>query len=43
MKHALKAAAALLGTIAAGVILNYFIKALGCLMIYISENYNVPL
>ena len=43
MKQTLKAAAALLGTIAAGVILNYFIKALGCLMIYISETYNVPL
>ena len=39
----LKATAALLGTIAAAAILNYFIKALGCLMIYISENYNVPL
>lgn len=43
MKQTLKAAAALLGIIAAAVILNYFIKALGCLMIYISENYNVPL
>ena len=43
MKQTLKAAAALLGTITAAVILNYFIKALGCLMIYISENYNVPL
>lgn len=43
VKQTLKAAAALLGTITAAVILNYFIKALGCLMIYISENYNVPL
>ena len=43
MKQTLKAAAALFGIIAAAVILNYFIKALGCLMIYISENYNVPL
>ena len=43
MKQTLKATAALLGTIAAAAILNYFIKALGYLMIYISENYNVPL
>lgn len=43
MKQTLKATAALFGIIAAAVILNYFIKALGCLMIYISENYNVPL
>lgn len=43
MKQTLKAAAALFGFIAAAVILNYFMKALGCLMIYISENYNVPL
>ena len=43
MKQTLRAAAAIIGIVAAGVILNYFIKALGCLMIYISENYNVPL
>ena len=43
MKHTLKATAAIIGIVAAAVILNYFIKALGCLMIYISENYNVPL
>lgn len=43
MKQTLKAAAAVIGIVAAAVILNYFIKALGCLMIYISENYNVPL
>ena len=43
MKQTLKATAATLGIIAAAMILNYFIKAVGCLMIYISENYNVPL
>ena len=43
MKQTLKAAAALLGTVVAAVILNYFIQALGCLTIYISESYNVPL
>lgn len=43
MKQTIKAAAALLGTVVAAVILNYFIKALGCLMIYISETCNVPL
>ena len=37
------AAAALFGIIAVAVILTYFIKALGCLMIYISETCNVPL
>lgn len=37
------AAAALFGIIAVAVILNYFIKAIGCLMIYISETCNVPL
>lgn len=43
MKQALKATAAVIGFIAAVVILNYFIKALGCLMIYVSETCNVPL
>ena len=43
MKQTLKATAALFGIIAAAVILNYFIKAIGCLMIYISETCNVPL
>lgn len=43
MKQPLKATAALFGIIAAVVILNYFMKALGCLMIYISETCNVPL
>ena len=39
----LAAAAALLGIVAVAVLLNYFIKAIGCLMIYISETCNVPL
>lgn len=43
MKQTLKATAALLGLIAAVVVLNYIIKAVGCLMIYISETCNVPL
>lgn len=43
MKQPLKATAALLGIIAAVVILNYILKALGCLMIIISETCNVPL
>lgn len=43
MKQTLKAAAALFGFITAAVILNYILKAVGCLMIYISETYNVPL
>ena len=43
MKKILKAAAALVGIIVAVVILNYFMKALGCLMIYISETCNIPL
>lgn len=43
MKQTLKATAVTLGTIAAVVALNYIIKAVGCLMIYISETCNVPL
>lgn len=43
MKQTLKATAALLGIIAAVVLFNYFMKALGCLMIYVSETCNVPL
>lgn len=43
MKRTLKAAAAIVGIIVAVVILNYFMKALGCLMIYISETCNIPL
>lgn len=43
MKQTLKAAAAILGIVAVAVILNYIIKAIGCLMIYISETCNVPL
>lgn len=43
MKQPLKATAALLGIVAAVVILNYILKAVGCLMIMISETCNVPL
>lgn len=43
MKATLKTTAALFGIIAAVVILNYILKAIGCLMIMISETYNVPL
>lgn len=43
MKQTLKATAAILGIVAAMALFNYFIKALGCLMIYISETCNVPL
>lgn len=43
MKQALKATAVTLGIIAAVAVLNYFFKALGCLMIIISETCNVPL
>lgn len=43
MKQTLKATAAVIGVIAAVVILDYILKALGCLMIYISETCNVPL
>lgn len=43
MKKTLKAAAAILGIIAAVIILNYIFKALGCLLIYISEAFNIPL
>lgn len=43
MKQPLKATAAILGIVAAVVLFNYFIKALGYLMIYISETCNVPL
>ena len=43
MKKTQKATAAILGIVAAVVILNYFMKALGCLLIYISETFNIPL
>lgn len=43
MKQILKVTAAIVGIVVAVVILNYFIKALGCLMIYISDTCNVPL
>lgn len=43
MKQTLKATAVIIGIVAAVVILNYFIKAIGCLMIYISETCNIPL
>lgn len=43
MKQTIKVTAVTLGIIAAVVVLNYIIKALGCLMIYISETCNVPL
>lgn len=43
MKHTIKATAAFIGIIAAVVILNYILKAVGCLMLYISKNCNVPL
>lgn len=43
MKHTLKATAAIIGFIAVVIILGNFMKALGCLMIYISENCNIPL
>lgn len=43
MKQTLKTTAAILGIVATVVLFNYFIKALGCMMIYISETCNVPL
>lgn len=43
MKKTLKATAALIGIIAAVVILKYIMKAIGCLLIYISEAFNIPL
>lgn len=43
MKPTLKATAVTLGFIAAVVLFNYFLKAIGCLMIYISETCNVQL
>lgn len=43
MKHTIKATAAFIGIVAAVVLFSYFIKAFGCLMIHISETYNVPL
>lgn len=43
MKQTIKVTAAIVGIVVAVVILNYFMKALGCLMIYISETCNVPL
>ena len=43
MKQTIKTAAAILGIIVAVVILNYILKVLGCLMIYVSETCNVPL
>lgn len=43
MKQILKVTAAIVGIVVAVVILNYIIKALGCLMIIISETCNVPL
>lgn len=43
MKQTFKATAAIIGIVAAVVVLNYIIKAVGCLMIYISETCNVPL
>lgn len=43
MKKTLKATAALIGIIAALVILSYIMKAFGCLLIYISETFNIPL
>lgn len=43
MKQALKATAVTLGFIAAVAIAGHILKAIGCLMIYISETCNVPL
>lgn len=43
MKQPLKATAALLGIIAAVVLLNYILKAVACLVIYISGTCNIPL
>lgn len=43
MKQTLKATAALLGFIAAGVITNYILKAVGCLMIFIADTCEIPL
>ena len=43
MKRTFKVTAAIVGIVVAVVILTYFMKALGCLMIYISETCNVPL
>lgn len=43
MKQTIKVTAAIVGIVVAVVILTYFMKALGCLMIYISETCNIPL
>lgn len=43
MKQILKATAAIIGIVAAVVILSYILKAIGCLMIYVSETCNVPM
>nr|DAE32980.1 MAG TPA: hypothetical protein [virus sp. ctoYX9] len=39
----LKTAAAIVGIIAAEIMLKYIMKAIGCLLIYISETFNIPL
>lgn len=43
MKHTLKAAAAVLAFITAVIIVSYILKAIGFLMIIISETCNIPL
>lgn len=43
MKQTLKATAAIIGMLAAGCLAIYAIKAVGCLMIIISDTCNVPL
>lgn len=43
MKKTLEATAVIVGIIAAVVMLNYIFKAIGCLLIYISEAFNIPL
>lgn len=43
MKKTLKATAVIVGIIAAVVILKYIMKAIGCLLIYISDTFNIPL
>lgn len=43
MRQTLKATAAILALVAAVVLTNYILKAVGCLMIYVSETCNIPL
>ena len=43
MKQTLKATAAIIGIVAAVIIVNYILKAIGFIMIIISETCNIPL